>query len=98
MEAAGIEPASRDTSAVVSTCVAFRFNLGRAAPGGGLRPAYRRDVLTRASRRLPSRASLLSSPRRIAGVSAGTGCLIRQPCATYYRWQLKLRQVFSQAS
>jgi len=98
MEAGGIEPPSRDTSAVVSTCVAYRFNLGRPAPGGGLRPTYRRDVLTRVSRRLPSRASLLSSPRQIAGVFTGTGRLIRQPCATVDRWQLLLCQVFNQAS
>jgi len=98
MEAAGIEPASRDTSAEVSTCVVCWFNLGLPAPSDRLRTAQRRDDLTRVSRRLPSRACLLSSPRQIAGVSDGTGHRFRQPLLMCYHWQLKLCQVFYQAS
>jgi len=73
MEAGGIEPPSRGTSEEASTCIAGCFDLGRPTPSGRLRLTQRRDDLTRVSRRLPSRASLLSSPRRLAGVADGTG-------------------------
>ena len=75
MEAAGIEPASRDNSTEVSTCVAVWFNLGLPSPSGRLRPSQRRDGLTRASRRLPSRACLLSASGQLAGVADRTGRL-----------------------
>ena len=98
MEAAGIEPASRDTSEEASTCVAVWFDLGRQAPSGRLPSVQRRENLARASRRQPARASLLFAPHRSAGVVGETGGLFRPPCATVERWQLKFRQVFYQAS
>ena len=88
LEAGGIEPPSRDISAGVSTCVVVWFNLGRPAPSDRLRLAQCRGSLTRVSRHLPSRACLLSSPRQLAGITDGTGRLVRRPCATCCRWQL----------
>ena len=47
MEAAGIEPASRDSSMGASTCVSglFEFNLSKPEPGGGLHQAVRKQNL-----------------------------------------------------
>ncbi len=47
MEAAGIEPASRDSSVGASTCVSglFEFNLSEPEPGGGLHQAVRKQSL-----------------------------------------------------
>lgn len=59
MEAAGIEPASRGTSAEVSTCVVGALNLDRRPPIDRLATAQPREFLTRLSRCQPKRASLL---------------------------------------
>jgi hypothetical protein len=59
VEAAGIEPASRGTSAEVSTCVVDALSLGRRTPVDRLPTAQRRESLARSSRRRPERASLL---------------------------------------
>jgi len=88
MEAGGIEPPSRGSSAVVSTCVAVCIES---------RPT---DAQRQASARPATRNSdpHVTSPTRTGGPAVVAppasrrhgrdGPPIRQPCATCYRWQL----------
>jgi len=59
MEAGGIEPPSRGTSAEVSTCVVGVLNLDRPTPIDRLATAQLREYLARSSRCQPERTSLL---------------------------------------
>ena len=76
MEAAGIEPASRDMSGRVSTCVVRQLNLETAGAG---EQASAVSNSTDSSQRAAEQhcvASLLGVVRvPIAGVSGRTGCL-----------------------
>ena len=59
MEAGGIEPPSRGTSAEVSTCVVDELSLDRRTPTDRLATIQQHEFLTRLSRGQPKRASLL---------------------------------------
>ncbi len=98
MEAAGIEPASRDVSVPASTCVVAELLLAgvdaRRQASAPASPTVSRRCGNRAT---PHRHSPL--PRRTGrrGQRPGTGRLFRRPLPSC-DWQLWLSQVFNEAS
>ncbi len=77
MEAAGIEPASRDMSGRVSTCVVRQLNLETADADEQASAVSNSTNSSQRAAEQCSAASLLSVVRvPIAGVSGRTGCLI----------------------
>jgi hypothetical protein len=88
MEAAGIEPASRGTSAGASTCVACWFNLERATPSGRLRSPQRRESLARPSRRQPGSGQPAVFAPHASRRRLRDGPPFRRPCSTV-SWHIR---------
>jgi len=98
MEAAGIEPASRDVSVPASTCVVAVLDLAWRARG---------DTIPSSPAR-PDLAAPVTGPLRggqpasdvsptLAGAGRGRVAFIRQPLPEAY-WQLKVSQGFNEAT
>jgi len=90
LEAAGIEPASRDVLATASTCVVGGLISPRRRPSDRLRrgqpDVFFVGVVTR---RLHADAARCLRPRDLAGKVPKTGCLVRQPLPSE-DWQVNV--------
>ena len=90
VEAAGIEPASRDVSATASTCVVGGLISPLRRPLDRLRRGQPDLVFAgEGTRQLLADAARCLRPQALAGKGLKTGCLVRQPVPFGY-WQVNV--------
>ena len=91
MEAAGIEPASRDISAEASTCVGGLLGFGGRDPTGrGLPTSWEREFSGGRTRHGPQRFGIAAGLGGLSDEALGPGLpVLRQPKRSYLR-QLKM--------